>query len=74
LIANTSGDGSWSISWGSRKSSERSAPKALYWSAALAIIGGFVRTEVKIGLLLQDWAQTALIYAFVFVEIVIVFL
>jgi hypothetical protein len=44
------------------------------WSGSLAIIGGFLWAEVKIGQLPQDWAYTALICTCIFVEIVLLFL
>jgi hypothetical protein len=48
--------------------------RALFWLGSLAIFGGFFWAEVKIVQLPQDWAHTALLYAFIFVEIVLIFL
>ena len=44
------------------------------WSGSLAIIGGFLWAEVKIGQLSQDWAHTALIYICIFVELALILL
>ena len=44
------------------------------WSGSLAIIGGFLWAEVKIGQLSQDWAHTSLIYICIFVELVLILL
>lgn len=44
------------------------------WLGSLTIIGGFLWAEVKIVQLSQDWAHTALIYACIVIEIVLVWL
>lgn len=44
------------------------------WLGSLVIIGGFLWAEVRIVLLPQDWAHSALIYACVFVEIILIWL
>ncbi len=44
------------------------------WLGSLAIIGGFLWAEVKIIQLPQDWAHSVLIYACVFVEVILIWL
>jgi hypothetical protein len=48
--------------------------RAMPWTGSLAILGASFWAELKIVQLSQDWAHTALIYACVFVEIILIFL
>jgi len=43
----------------------------LFWSGALAIVGGFFWAEAQLVKLPQDWAHSALIYVCVFIEIAV---
>ena len=46
--------------------------QVLFWSGALAIIGGFFWAEAQFVKLPQDWAHSALIYVCVFAELAII--
>jgi hypothetical protein len=58
------------------RSFKRPKPKflsqILFWTGALAIIGGFFWAEAQLVKLPQDWAHSTLIYVCIFVELALI--
>ena len=55
-----------------KSSKPRLLSQVIFWSGALAIIGGFFWAEALLIKLPQDWAHSALIYVSVFVELALI--